>query len=73
MPVPAARPWGDVLTPAGLARLRGEGWPLPAPLPGALSLLGHSRVADDRALRIEPYRDALLGRNFRAADSVERG
>jgi sigma-E factor negative regulatory protein RseB len=39
-PVPAARPWGDVLTPAGLARLRGEGWPLPEPLPGRLSLLG---------------------------------
>jgi sigma-E factor negative regulatory protein RseB len=34
------RPWDDALTPAQLARLQAQGWPLPGPLPGNLVLLG---------------------------------
>lgn len=39
-PVSVPRPWDDTLTPAQLARLRAQGWPLPGPLPGNLVLLG---------------------------------
>jgi sigma-E factor negative regulatory protein RseB len=40
VPGPAVRPWRVTLTSAQLTRLRRRGWPLPALLPGGLSLLG---------------------------------
>jgi sigma-E factor negative regulatory protein RseB len=40
MPDAGAKPWGDTLTQAQLARLRASGWPLPGPLPGRFTLLG---------------------------------
>jgi hypothetical protein len=40
MPGAGAKPWGDTLSQAQLARLRASGWPLPGPLPGRFTLLG---------------------------------
>src|SRR5262249_53059047 len=40
---------------------------------GALSLLRHSGVADEGALRIELHRDAVLRGNLCAANAVKRG
>jgi sigma-E factor negative regulatory protein RseB len=40
MPGAGAKPWGDRLSQAQLARLRASGWPLPGPLPGRFTLLG---------------------------------
>ncbi|MBW8481354.1 sigma-E factor regulatory protein RseB domain-containing protein [Actinomadura parmotrematis] len=37
-PAPAVAAWADVLDPGELAGLRARGWPLPAALPGRLSL-----------------------------------
>ena len=39
---------------------------------GALTLLGHASVAEDRAGRVESHRGAVLRGNLRAADAVER-
>jgi sigma-E factor negative regulatory protein RseB len=40
MPGAGAKPWGDTLSQAQLARLRASGWPLPGPLPGRFTLIG---------------------------------
>jgi hypothetical protein len=40
---------------------------------GALPLLGHAGRAENRAGRIEPDSRAVLRRDARAADPVERG
>ena len=39
-PTGAERAWRTTLAPSQLARLRAEGWPLPGPLPGNLTLIG---------------------------------
>jgi sigma-E factor negative regulatory protein RseB len=39
-PAGAERAWRTTLAPSQLARLRAEGWPLPGPLPGNLTLIG---------------------------------
>ncbi len=44
-PATGARPASKALTPAQLARLRAAGWPLPAALPGNLTLVQASETA----------------------------
>jgi len=39
-PAGAERAWPTTLAPSQLARLRSQGWPLPGPLPGNLTLIG---------------------------------
>lgn len=39
LPGAGAKPWGDTLSQAQLARLRSGGWPLPGPLPDRFTLL----------------------------------
>jgi sigma-E factor negative regulatory protein RseB len=39
-PADAERAWHTTLAPGQLARLRAQGWPLPGPLPGNLTLIG---------------------------------
>jgi sigma-E factor negative regulatory protein RseB len=39
-PAGAERAWRTTLAPSQLARLRAQGWPLPGPLPGNLTLIG---------------------------------
>jgi sigma-E factor negative regulatory protein RseB len=39
-PAGAEQAWRTTLAPSQLARLRAQGWPLPAPLPGNLTLIG---------------------------------
>jgi sigma-E factor negative regulatory protein RseB len=39
-PAGAERAWHTTLAPSQLARLRAQGWPLPGPLPGNLTLIG---------------------------------
>ena len=39
-PAGADRAWPTTLAPSQLARLRSQGWPLPGPLPGNLTLIG---------------------------------
>jgi sigma-E factor negative regulatory protein RseB len=45
MPASAAAPWTAQLDRAGLAALRGRGWPLPGQLPGNLVLLAASETS----------------------------
>ena len=45
MPAAAGQPWPRQLSPAGLARLRAQGWPLPAALPGGMALVNATRTA----------------------------
>ena len=40
---------------------------------GALALLGHAGMADDRALGVEPQGGAVLRRDAGAADAIKRG
>jgi sigma-E factor negative regulatory protein RseB len=48
MPASQARPWTGQLDAAGLASLRGRGWPVPASMPGNLELLRASTSAAGR-------------------------
>ncbi len=45
MPSPDAKPWTGRLDSARLAALRAEGWPLPAALPGRLTLFDASQTS----------------------------
>jgi sigma-E factor negative regulatory protein RseB len=45
MPAADARPWAGQLDSAGRAALRARGWPLPATLPGHLTLFEASRTS----------------------------
>jgi len=61
MPGAAAKPWGGVLAPAQLAALRTQGWPLPGPLPGNLTLLGaREKTAPGGPVVDLDYSDGLL-------------
>lgn len=57
-----SRPWSDELTGADLATLRTHGWPLPARLPGGLSLFEAHRAATASGPVLQlGYSDGLSG------------
>ncbi len=60
-PTAAARPW-NVLTSAGLLRLRAKGWPLPAELPGGLVLFAARQAVTPTGPAVQlDYSDGLAG------------
>jgi sigma-E factor negative regulatory protein RseB len=61
LPVAAARPWDDALASAQLAALRVQGWPLPGPLPGNLTLLDARQQVTQLGRVVElDYSDGLF-------------
>ncbi|CNE22953.1 MucB/RseB family [Mycobacterium tuberculosis] len=54
----AAAAWGERLDRAGIARLRDRGWPVPADLPGHLTLYDVRREKDGGAVHLS-YSDGL--------------
>lgn len=70
MPGAAARPWDDTLTLAQMALLRTQGWLLPGPMPGGLSLVSASESTTRAGPVVDlDYSDGL----FLVSVFVERG
>ena len=60
MPAAGARPWTGQLDSAGLAALRAQGWPLPASLPGQLTLFAASQTSTQSGKVVDlSYSDGL--------------